>query len=107
MHLVVSSSLSPGTYKITIAAQSNQVAQSKQFDLSVTAFQLAKYTLTTISPSGSGTMTPTPSTYTHSANDLVTMSAAPDSGWYLDLMKEGRNIQSFRDELLFGAPQSG
>jgi len=84
MHLVVSSSLSPGTYKITIAAQSNQVAQSKEFDVSVTPFQLAKYTLTTISPSGSGTMTPTPSTYTHSANDLVTMSAAPDSGWYLD-----------------------
>jgi NAD(P)H-dependent nitrite reductase small subunit len=27
-------------------------------------------------------------------------------GWYLDLMKEGRNIHSFRDELLFGAPQS-
>jgi nitrite reductase (NADH) large subunit len=29
-----------------------------------------------------------------------------DSGWYLDLMNEGRNIHSFRDELLFGAPQS-
>jgi NAD(P)H-dependent nitrite reductase small subunit len=29
-----------------------------------------------------------------------------DSGWYLDLMKEDRNIRSFRDELLFGAPQS-
>jgi nitrite reductase (NADH) large subunit len=29
-----------------------------------------------------------------------------DGGWYLDLMKEGRNIHSFRDELLFGAPQS-
>jgi nitrite reductase (NADH) large subunit len=29
-----------------------------------------------------------------------------DSGWYLDLMQEGRNIHSFRDELLFGAPQS-
>jgi nitrite reductase (NADH) large subunit len=29
-----------------------------------------------------------------------------DSGWYLDLMKEDRNIHSFRDELLFGAPQS-
>jgi nitrite reductase (NADH) large subunit len=29
-----------------------------------------------------------------------------DSGWYLDLMKEGRSIHSFRDELLFGAPQS-
>jgi len=29
-----------------------------------------------------------------------------DSGWYLDMMKEGRNIHSFRDELLFGAPQS-
>jgi nitrite reductase (NADH) large subunit len=29
-----------------------------------------------------------------------------DSGWYLDLMNEGRNIRAFRDELLFGAPQS-
>ena len=29
-----------------------------------------------------------------------------DSGWYLDLMNEGRNIHAFRDELLFGAPQS-
>jgi NAD(P)H-dependent nitrite reductase small subunit len=29
-----------------------------------------------------------------------------DSGWYLDLMNEGRNIHTFRDELLFGAPQS-
>jgi NAD(P)H-nitrite reductase large subunit len=29
-----------------------------------------------------------------------------DSGWYLDLMKEGHNIRSFRDELLFGAPLS-
>jgi nitrite reductase (NADH) large subunit len=29
-----------------------------------------------------------------------------DGGWYLDLMKEGRNIRSFRDELLFGPPQS-
>jgi len=29
-----------------------------------------------------------------------------DSGWYLDLMREGRNIHSFRDQLLFGAPQS-
>ena len=28
-----------------------------------------------------------------------------DSAWYLDLMIEGRNIHSFRDELLFGAPQ--
>jgi nitrite reductase (NADH) large subunit len=28
-----------------------------------------------------------------------------DSGWYLDLMNEGRNIHAFRDELLFGAPQ--
>ncbi len=28
-----------------------------------------------------------------------------DSGWYLDLMKEGRNIHSFRDQLLFGVPQ--
>jgi NAD(P)H-dependent nitrite reductase small subunit len=29
-----------------------------------------------------------------------------DSGWYLDLMNEGRNIHAFRDQLLFGAPQS-
>jgi len=29
-----------------------------------------------------------------------------DGGWYLDLMKEGRNIRSLRDELLFGPPQS-
>ncbi len=29
-----------------------------------------------------------------------------DGGWYLDLMKERRNIRSFRDELLFGAPRS-
>jgi NAD(P)H-dependent nitrite reductase small subunit len=29
-----------------------------------------------------------------------------DSGWYLDLMNEGRNIHAFRDELLFGARQS-
>lgn len=29
-----------------------------------------------------------------------------DSGWYLDMMNEGRNIHAFRDELLFGAPQS-
>jgi nitrite reductase (NADH) large subunit len=28
-----------------------------------------------------------------------------DSGWYLDLMNEGRNIHAFRDQLLFGAPQ--
>jgi nitrite reductase (NADH) large subunit len=28
-----------------------------------------------------------------------------DSGWYLDLMNEGRNIQALRDQLLFGAPQ--
>jgi nitrite reductase (NADH) large subunit len=28
-----------------------------------------------------------------------------DSGWYLDLMKERRNIHAFRDELLFGAPR--
>jgi len=28
-----------------------------------------------------------------------------DSGWYLDLMNEGRNIQAFRDQLLFGAPR--
>ena len=27
-----------------------------------------------------------------------------DSGWYLDLMNEGRSIQAFRDQLLFGAP---
>jgi nitrite reductase (NADH) large subunit len=29
-----------------------------------------------------------------------------DSGWYLVLMNEGRNIHAFRDQLLFGAPQS-
>jgi nitrite reductase (NADH) large subunit len=29
-----------------------------------------------------------------------------DSGWYLDLMNEGRNIHALRDQLLFGAPQS-
>jgi nitrite reductase (NADH) large subunit len=29
-----------------------------------------------------------------------------DSGWYLNLMNEGRDIRKFRDELLFGAPQS-
>jgi NAD(P)H-dependent nitrite reductase small subunit len=29
-----------------------------------------------------------------------------DSGWYLDLMNEDRNIHAFRDQLLFGAPQS-
>jgi NAD(P)H-dependent nitrite reductase small subunit len=29
-----------------------------------------------------------------------------DSGWYLDLMNEGRNIRALRDELLFGAQQS-
>jgi NAD(P)H-dependent nitrite reductase small subunit len=29
-----------------------------------------------------------------------------DSGWYLELMNEGRNIQAFRDQLLFGAPQT-
>jgi NAD(P)H-dependent nitrite reductase small subunit len=29
-----------------------------------------------------------------------------DSSWYLALMNEGRNIHAFRDELLFGAPQS-
>ena len=29
-----------------------------------------------------------------------------DSDWYLDLMNEGRDIRAFRDELLFGAPQS-
>jgi len=28
-----------------------------------------------------------------------------DSGWYLGLMNEGRDIQAFRDQLLFGAPQ--
>ncbi len=28
-----------------------------------------------------------------------------DSGWYLDLMREGRSIRGFRDELLFGAPR--
>lgn len=28
-----------------------------------------------------------------------------DSGWYLDLMNEGRDIHAFRDELLFGAPR--
>ena len=28
-----------------------------------------------------------------------------DSSWYLDLMKEGRNIRALRDQLLFGAPQ--
>jgi NAD(P)H-dependent nitrite reductase small subunit len=27
-----------------------------------------------------------------------------DSGWYLDLINEGRNVQAFRNELLFGAP---
>jgi NAD(P)H-nitrite reductase large subunit len=26
-----------------------------------------------------------------------------DSGWYLDLINEGRNIRAFRDQLLFGA----
>jgi NAD(P)H-dependent nitrite reductase small subunit len=29
-----------------------------------------------------------------------------DSAWYLDLMNEERNVHAFRDELLFGAPQS-
>jgi len=29
-----------------------------------------------------------------------------DGGWYLDLMNEGRNIHAFRDQLLFGAPQT-
>jgi len=29
-----------------------------------------------------------------------------DSGWYLSLMKEGRNIRTFRHELLFGELQS-
>ena len=29
-----------------------------------------------------------------------------DSAWYLDLMNAGRDIHTFRDELLFGAPQS-
>jgi NAD(P)H-dependent nitrite reductase small subunit len=29
-----------------------------------------------------------------------------DSGWYLDLINEGRNIRAFRDELLFGAQPS-
>jgi nitrite reductase (NADH) large subunit len=28
-----------------------------------------------------------------------------DSGWYLDLMNEGRDIQALRDQLLFGAPR--
>jgi NAD(P)H-dependent nitrite reductase small subunit len=28
-----------------------------------------------------------------------------DSGWYLDLMNEGRNIEALRDQLLFGAPR--
>ena len=28
-----------------------------------------------------------------------------DSGWYLELIEEGRDIQAFRDELLFGAPR--
>ncbi len=27
-----------------------------------------------------------------------------DSGWYLDLMNEGRSVHAFRDQLLFGAP---
>ena len=27
-----------------------------------------------------------------------------DSGWYLQLIKDGSNIQAFRDELLFGKP---
>jgi hypothetical protein len=84
MHLVVSSGLSPGTYKITVVAQANQIIKSQEFDVSVAASQLATYTLTTVSPSGSGTITPTPSTYAHTANDLVTISATPDSGWYLD-----------------------
>ena len=29
-----------------------------------------------------------------------------DSGWYLDLINEGRNIRAFRDQLLFGAQPS-
>jgi len=29
-----------------------------------------------------------------------------DSGWYLDLINGGRNIQAFRDELLFGEQSS-
>ena len=29
-----------------------------------------------------------------------------DSGWYLDLINEGRNIQALRDQLLFGAPSA-
>jgi nitrite reductase (NADH) large subunit len=29
-----------------------------------------------------------------------------DSGWYLNLMNEGRNIHALRDQLLFGAPRS-
>lgn len=28
-----------------------------------------------------------------------------DSGWYLDLMNEGRNVHGLRNELLFGAPR--
>jgi nitrite reductase (NADH) large subunit len=28
-----------------------------------------------------------------------------DGGWYLDLINEGRDIQTLRDQLLFGAPQ--
>ena len=84
MHLDVSSSLSPGRYKMTVVAQANQITQSQEFDVTVTASHPNKFTLTTVSPSGSGTVSPTPSNYTHSANDLVTVSAAPDSGWYLD-----------------------
>jgi hypothetical protein len=80
MTVSTSSSTPAGTYAITITGTGGGLTRDRIFTLAV---NLPSYTLTTsVSPAGSGSVSPSSGTYVSGTN--VSLTATPASGWRFD-----------------------
>jgi Divergent InlB B-repeat domain len=82
--LVASSGLAPNDYTIDIVATSAQVKHDVVIGVTVQAPQPSSYVLTVSAPTGGGTIQPAPSNYSFPSDQLVTVTAQPQSGWRFD-----------------------